>query len=87
MTFKEAFGQRLIVARFQTGRLSQEAVAERAEIHRTQMSLYEVGLREPKLESFVRLAGALDLATDELLGPIRWVPGAPGHFVLREEEA
>ncbi|HEY2478522.1 MAG TPA: hypothetical protein VGI17_07315 [Solirubrobacterales bacterium] len=43
MTFAEAFGERLIVARFNCGRISQEALAERAEIHRTQMTLYETG--------------------------------------------
>ncbi len=85
MTLKEAFGSRLIVARFEHGRISQEAVADLAGIHRTQMSLYETGLREPKLETFVRLAGGLDLNAAELLGPIKWVPGMPGHFVLTEE--
>lgn len=78
MTFKEAFGQRLIVARFEYGRISQEAVAERAGIHRTQVSLIETGRRMPMLETFVRLAGAVDRSPGELLGPIRWRPGTPG---------
>jgi transcriptional regulator with XRE-family HTH domain len=34
-----------VVARFRAGHISQEALAERAEIHRTQMSLYENGSR------------------------------------------
>jgi transcriptional regulator with XRE-family HTH domain len=87
VTFKEAFGERLIVARFNYGRISQEATAERAGIHRTQISLIETGQRMPLLETFVRLAGAVDLAPAELLGPIRWVPGADGHghFDLGEE--
>jgi transcriptional regulator with XRE-family HTH domain len=85
----EAFGERLIVARFEHGRISQEAVAERAGIHRTQISMYENGKRTPFLSTFIRLAGAVDLSPAELLGPIRWVPaakGEPGHFVLIEEK-
>lgn len=81
----EAFGERLIVARFNHGRISQEALAERAGIHRTQISLYESGQRQPLLETFVRLAGAFDLDAAGLLGPIRWQPGAPGRLVVTDE--
>jgi transcriptional regulator with XRE-family HTH domain len=80
----EAFGERLIVARFNCGRISQEALAQRAGIHRTQISLYESGRRMPLLETFVRLAGAVDLSATELLGPIRWEPGTPGRFILMD---
>jgi transcriptional regulator with XRE-family HTH domain len=85
VTFKEAFGERLLVARFNL-RLSQEACAERAGVHRTQISLIETGQRMPLLETFVRLAGAVGQSPAELLGPIRWVPGSPGHFDLGEGE-
>jgi hypothetical protein len=34
----EAFGERLLVVQFDFGRITQEACAERAEIHRTQMT-------------------------------------------------
>lgn len=83
-TFAEAFGERLLVARFYHGRISQEAVAERAEIARSQISLYESGERAPMLETFVRLAGALDESPAELIGPIRWERGNPGSFHLGE---
>jgi transcriptional regulator with XRE-family HTH domain len=87
MTPKEAFGRRLLEARaFHHGRISQEVLAERAGIHRTQISVIEAGRREPMLETIVRLAGALDLSTGELFGPIRWVPGSPGYFDLGEED-
>ncbi|MBS1860973.1 MAG: helix-turn-helix transcriptional regulator, partial [Actinobacteria bacterium] len=56
--FSEAFGERLLVARFNYRHISQEALAERAGIHRTQISLLEMGQRQPLLETFVRLAGA-----------------------------
>jgi transcriptional regulator with XRE-family HTH domain len=85
VTFKEAFGERLLVVRFNYGRISQEALAERAGIHRTQISMFETGQRMPMLETFVRLAGALDQEPAELLGPIRWNPGSPGSFDLGED--
>jgi transcriptional regulator with XRE-family HTH domain len=86
--FSEAFGERLLVARFNYRHISQEALAERAGIHRTQISLYESGRRMPLLETFVRLAGAVALTPDELLGPIRWMPGidSPGRLILGEGE-
>jgi transcriptional regulator with XRE-family HTH domain len=89
MTFKEAFGGRLVVARFNCGRISQEALAERAEIHRTQISTFETGQRMPMLETFVRLAGAVEQTPGELLGPIRWTPGVrtPGVFTFGAEES
>jgi transcriptional regulator with XRE-family HTH domain len=82
----EAFGEQLVVARFEYGRASQETIADRAGIHRTQMSQLENGHRQPLLETFVRLAGAFDLSAGELLGPIRWEPGMPGRFILTDEE-
>jgi transcriptional regulator with XRE-family HTH domain len=82
----EAFGQRLVVARFNFGRASQETVADRAGIHRTQMSLLESGARLPNLETVVRVAGGVGLSAGELLGPIRWEPGMPGRFILTDEE-
>jgi transcriptional regulator with XRE-family HTH domain len=84
--FTEAFGERLIVARFNNHRITQETLAERAGIHRTQMTLLEGGRRVPLLDTFVKLLGAVDLSADEFLGPIRWEPGRPGRFVLSEEE-
>ena len=87
--FTEAFGERLLVARFNYRHSSQETVAGRAGIHRTQMSLLENGRQMPLLETVVRLAGACGVSPGELLGPIRWEPAAkekPGRFVLTEEE-
>jgi transcriptional regulator with XRE-family HTH domain len=88
VTLKEAFGRRLLEARtFRHDRISQETLALRAGVHRTQISLIETGQREPRLETAVRLAGALDISLSELLGPIRWEPGPPGLLCLGEEEA
>ncbi|HEX3360604.1 MAG TPA: helix-turn-helix transcriptional regulator [Solirubrobacterales bacterium] len=81
----EAFGERLLVARFNYHHVSQETIAERAEVHRTQITLMERGLREPTLGTLIRVAGAVDLTVGGLLGPIRWVPGTPGCFDLGEK--
>jgi transcriptional regulator with XRE-family HTH domain len=81
----EAFGERLLVARFNYHHITQEALAERAGIHRTQISLLEGGRRMPLLDTLVRLAGGCGISAGELLGPIRWEPGSPGRFILTED--
>jgi hypothetical protein len=41
------------------------------------------------LETFVRLAGAVEQTPGELLGPIRWTPGVrtPGVLYLGEDDS
>jgi transcriptional regulator with XRE-family HTH domain len=56
--------------------LSQETLAYRAGIHRTQISFYESGDRMPLTATLVRLAAALEVSTDQLLAGVEWeVPG------------
>jgi transcriptional regulator with XRE-family HTH domain len=58
--------------------LSQETLADRAGIHRTQISFYESGDRMPLTATLVRLAAALEVSTDQLLAGVEWeVPGPP----------
>jgi transcriptional regulator with XRE-family HTH domain len=58
--------------------LSQEALAERAGIHRTQISLYENGERMPLASSLIKLAAALGIPVGRLLVGIEWeVPPLP----------
>jgi transcriptional regulator with XRE-family HTH domain len=47
--------------------LSQERLALRARIHRTEVSLLERGHRDPRLSTIVRLARALDVPARCLL--------------------
>jgi transcriptional regulator with XRE-family HTH domain len=54
--------------------LSQETLAVRAGIHRTQISLYENGERMPLTSTLIRLAGALEASTDQLVAGTRWEP-------------
>ena len=67
----------------QARKLSQESLAAMARIHRTQISLFETGRRQPGIETLVRLAGALEVPTGELFEGIRWDPRA-GEFVVED---
>lgn len=48
-------------------RLSQEQLADRARLHRTYISLLERGLRNPSVDTLRQIAGALGVASAELL--------------------
>jgi transcriptional regulator with XRE-family HTH domain len=54
--------------------LSQEDLAFRAGIHRTQVSLLEGGKRMPRVFTLVCVAGALGVTPDDLLEGIVWEP-------------
>lgn len=54
--------------------ISQETLALRAGVHRTQISLWENGERMPLTSTLVRLAGALEASPDQLLAGTRWEP-------------
>lgn len=47
--------------------LTQEALAQSCEISRQRVTNYEIGIREPNLETLKKLASALDVTVDELL--------------------
>jgi transcriptional regulator with XRE-family HTH domain len=54
--------------------ISQEELAFRASIHRTQISLLENGRRMPRVHTLICLAGALDVTPNDLLDGITWKP-------------
>ena len=56
MTVAEKFGRNLFMARRRSG-LSQEELAIRAELHRTEISLLEKGRRMPRLDTLARARG------------------------------
>ena len=70
----ERFAQNLARYRNQVN-LTQEELAARAEVHRTQVGLLENGKRVPKIDTVVRLAGALSISPCDLLSGIVWEPG------------
>jgi transcriptional regulator with XRE-family HTH domain len=51
--------------------ISQEALAERCGLYRTEVSLLERIGREPRLTTIVKLARALDVEPVELLAGVR----------------
>jgi len=63
--------------------LSQEALADYAEIHRTQISLIEHGERLPRIDTVIKLAGGLLVPPCEMLDGILWEPRGhrPGRMV------
>jgi transcriptional regulator with XRE-family HTH domain len=82
---RDRFMANLWRARRQSG-LSQEELGFRAGLHRTEISLLEVGGRLPRIDTLVKLAGALGIESGELLDGIVWNPGdiTLGAFMLPE---
>jgi transcriptional regulator with XRE-family HTH domain len=54
--------------------LSQEEVGFRAEVHRTEISQLERGLRVPRIDTLAKLCGALEVEAPVLMAGIRWRP-------------
>jgi len=51
--------------------LSQEALGDACDLHRTEVSLLERAGRDPRLSTIVRLARALKIPPSELLDGVR----------------
>jgi transcriptional regulator with XRE-family HTH domain len=66
-------GRNVVEAREKRG-LTQTATAERAGLHRTEVSLIERGQRVPRLDTIVKLAGALQMEPCALLVGMAWKP-------------
>lgn len=81
------FGRNLGSHRRQA-RVSQETLAFRAGLHRTEIGMLERGERLPRIDTLIKLAIALSVPPGELLAGIRPPPiadkGAPG-FLLPDE--
>jgi transcriptional regulator with XRE-family HTH domain len=71
MTTREQFAENLRAQRDRAG-LSQEALADICDLHRTEISLLERSKRSPRLETIVILAQGLGLkSAGELLAGIK----------------
>jgi transcriptional regulator with XRE-family HTH domain len=81
------FGQNLVRARKRAG-LSQEEVGFRASLHRTEVGMLERGIRLPRIDTLIKLAGAIEVEPADLLDGLDWSPGAPrvGEFRVRSAE-
>jgi transcriptional regulator with XRE-family HTH domain len=75
MDRRERFAANLRRAR-QQAEISQEELAARCELHRTEVSLLERGGREPRLGTMVKLATALGTTPEALCAGINWLPKA-----------
>ena len=60
-TSRDLVGRNLAALRKNAG-FSQEELAFRADVHRTEVSLIERGKRDPRLGTLVKLARALEVA-------------------------
>jgi transcriptional regulator with XRE-family HTH domain len=79
------FGQNLLAARRRAGR-SQEELAALCGLHRTSIGLVEQGRRLPRVDTLMKLAGALEVEVTVLLRGIEWLPpppSAPVGFVVQ----
>lgn len=83
MDVATAFGKQLRRCRRRAG-LSQEDVAVRASLHRTEIGLLERGERIPRIDTAIKLAGALGVRLGELTEGIDWSPGTSnrGSFAV-----
>jgi transcriptional regulator with XRE-family HTH domain len=63
----QVFQERLLLARRRCG-MSQAALGAKAKLFKTDISKYERGQSLPTLPRLVRLADALGISTDYLLG-------------------
>jgi transcriptional regulator with XRE-family HTH domain len=76
------FGRNLRRVRRREG-LSQEELAIRAGLHRTAVGLLERGGRVPRIDTLIRLAGAMEIPPGELLDGIDWIPGPETEGTFR----
>ncbi len=70
----ERFGANLSRLREQA-EVTQEELAFRASLHRTEIGLLERGGRLPRIDTLAKLAGALGVEPGALFEGIAWTPG------------
>lgn len=67
---RNQFAENLRAARKQAG-LSQEALGDATELHRTEISLLERSERDPRLATIVKLARGLSVSAADLLRDVK----------------
>jgi len=63
--------------------ISQEELALRADLHRTEIGMLEHGKRLARIDTVIKLACSLGVPIDDLVEGLNWVPGPesrPGKF-------
>ena len=66
--------------------MSQEELGARASVHRTEIGMLEQGTRLARVDTLMKLAGALSISPIELLEGIYWTLGSTseGGFAISE---
>ncbi|HEV2791628.1 MAG TPA: helix-turn-helix transcriptional regulator [Solirubrobacterales bacterium] len=79
------FGRNLLRCRRRAA-LSQEELGARASLHRTEIGMLEQGARLARVDTLMKLAGALSIPPSDLLDGIHWTPGdsAEGGFSISD---
>lgn len=67
------FGKNLARARRRAA-LSQEELANRASLHRTEVGMLEHGQRVARIDTVIKLSGAMAIEPGDLLDGIHWTP-------------
>jgi transcriptional regulator with XRE-family HTH domain len=85
---RQRFGANLRECRKRLG-ITQEEVSFRAEIALASVGLLELGKKLPRIDTFIRLAGAVEVKPSELAAGIGWVPAevvvTPGSFDVPDD--
>ena len=79
------FGRNLFRCRRRAA-MSQEELGALASLHRTEIGMLEQGTRLARVDTLMKLAGALSISPLELLDGIHWTPGnsAGGSFTISD---
>ena len=70
------------------GGFSQELLAQRAGLHRTEISLLERVGRVPRIDTLLKIAGSLECPIQALVEGVQWVAYArsePGSFAISND--
>jgi transcriptional regulator with XRE-family HTH domain len=78
------FGENVLLTR-RLADFSQEELGFLASLHRTEIGQLERGVRLPRIDTVIKLAGALEVPPGDLLKGMAWKPSrAPnGKFITR----
>jgi transcriptional regulator with XRE-family HTH domain len=79
------FGRNLFRCRRRAA-MSQEELGRLSSLHRTEIGMLEAGTRLARVDTLMKIAGALSVSPLELLDGIHWTPGssADGSFSINE---
>lgn len=88
MSVAKRFGSNLARCRKRVG-LSQEETAVRASLHRTAVGQLERAERVARVDTLIKLAGALGVEPGELLDGLEWESGGTrlGRFEFPDQDA